>query len=74
MQTARMFGSGLNSITTGGLLLRCHAPTAAVVSGPSAHSIYLGESEFTVDPSMVEDLQVIERYPQSTAFKSAPQF
>ena len=50
IETARMFASGLNAVGKGGALLRVEAPVSMIMTGPSKHSIYMGEREFTVDP------------------------
>lgn len=47
--TAEMFASGLNAVGNGGLVLCATVPAMAIIAGPSKHSLYLGESEFTVD-------------------------
>lgn len=46
---ARMFASGLNAVGRGGVILETIAPAEAIIAGPSDHSIYLGEHEYTVD-------------------------
>jgi hypothetical protein len=66
VETARMFGRGLNAIHSGGVLLRSEVPTHAVIAGPSAHSEYLNEHEFTIDPRLIERVDVVERYPMCT--------
>lgn len=48
-EKASMFASGLNAVGKGGAILRTPAPAASIIAGPSKHSIYLGESEFTLD-------------------------
>jgi hypothetical protein len=63
LQTARMFGSGLNAIYSGGVLLQVDAGIHAIIAGPSAHSEYLGESEFTLDPARLNEVEVIETFP-----------
>ena len=60
--TARMFGSGLNAVSMGGVLLRTTASVEAIIAGPSAHSLYLGESEFTLEPALLREISVIEQY------------
>lgn len=50
-KTARMFGSGLNAVGSGGVLLCAWFEPEAIVAGPNAHSTYLDEDQFTVDPS-----------------------
>ncbi len=65
---AKMFGSGLNAYKSPGLLLRAEAPAFSILSGPNAHSRYLGENEFTVNPSLLACITVIETYPDNSLF------
>lgn len=65
-ETARMFGSGLNAVSSGGVLLKAHFEPEAVISGPNAHSKYLGESQFTVDPLAVTTISATEFFPAIT--------
>ncbi|WP_449101776.1 hypothetical protein [Pseudomonas veronii] len=46
---ARMFAGGLNAEGRGGVILETTATADSIIAGPSAHSIYLGEYEYTVD-------------------------
>lgn len=58
-----MFGSGLNAMVgQGGVLLQAYAPVQAVVALPNAHSRWLGEEEYLVDPQLIQDVQLVERY------------
>lgn len=59
----RMFGRGLNSIPTAGVLLQGHFEPATIISGPNAHSRYLGEEQYTIDPFLVRDIVVVETFP-----------
>lgn len=63
IETAEMFGRGLNSLMGGGLLLQGFFRPEAIISGPNGHSEYLGEHQFTVDPSLGEDIKVLKTYP-----------
>jgi hypothetical protein len=63
IETARMFGHGLNAVTSGGVLLTAHFEPEAIISGPNAHSRYLGEAQFTVDVSTATSLVAIEFFP-----------
>ena len=65
ISTARMFGRGLNATGAGGVLLQWQASNDAIIAGPSAHSLYLGESEYTLDLSETSGIMVIEQYPSS---------
>jgi len=65
IRVAKKFGSGLNACKSNGLLLKAYAPTSAIITGPNEHSRYLGEDEITVNPSLLERIEVIESYPRS---------
>jgi len=67
LEIARMFGRGLNAVNSGGLLLEGRFEPAAIISGPSDHSHYLGEGQFTVDPRYASSLAVVERFPSSSS-------
>lgn len=60
---AEMFASGLNAHTSGGVLLQASVPAHAVICVNHPHSSYLDESQFTIDPSLIENCVVIRRYP-----------
>jgi hypothetical protein len=62
---ARMFGRGLNATGAGGVLLRLCVSYREIIAGPSDHSQYLGESEYTLDLSKTYAIEAIERYPSS---------
>jgi hypothetical protein len=49
VETAQMFAQGWNAMGKGGVIMETMAPADAIIAGPSAHSIWLGEHEFTVD-------------------------
>ncbi len=63
---AEMFGGGLNAIGSGGVLLQASFNPSSIISGPSGHSSYLGEEEFTIDPFKAECILALERYPPSS--------
>ena len=65
-ETARMFGSGLNAVGSGGVLLKARFEPEAIISGPNGHSRYLGEGQFTVDPFAAPTLSAIEFFPAVT--------
>jgi len=65
-ETARMFGRGLNAVGSGGVLLKARFEPEAIISGPNAHSNYLGESQFTVDPFAVTMISATEFFPAIT--------
>jgi hypothetical protein len=62
-ETAHMFASGLNAVGKGGVILRSTVPASAIISGPSAHSLCLGESEFTVDTRNIGTITTVARFP-----------
>lgn len=64
--TARMFGRGLNAVGAGGVLLTACFGPEAIISGPNAHSTYLGEKQFTVDPFTQTAISAVEFYPAIT--------
>lgn len=64
--TARMFGSGLNAINGGGVLLQALVSPAHIICAPPAHSIYLGEAQFTVEAAaFLSCISVVEQYPSA---------
>lgn len=63
LETARMFASGLNAVSSGGVLLKVLLEPAAIISGPNDHSSYLGESQFTVDPFAITAIFAMEFFP-----------
>ena len=65
IETARMFGRGLNATRAGGVLLQWQASSDAIIAGPSAHSLYVGESEYTLDLTETSEIEAIEHYPSS---------
>lgn len=46
---AKMFACGLNAEGRGGVILETTGTANSIIAGPSDHSIYLGEYEYTVD-------------------------
>jgi hypothetical protein len=64
---ASMFARGLNAVRGGGLLLRAQLDAPAVIAGPNAHSLYLGEHQYTVDPALCHDVTVVAEFPSSAA-------
>jgi hypothetical protein len=63
IDVARMFGGGLNAFNSGGVLLRGVFGPTAIISGTNAHSSYLGEAQFTVDPFGGAHIVVLETFP-----------
>ncbi|WP_157673036.1 hypothetical protein [Curvibacter sp. AEP1-3] len=62
-KVARMFANGLNAIDGGGVLLRAHFPNKKIIAGPNAHSIYLQENQFTVEPPSLDAVEELEYFP-----------
>ncbi|WP_240865228.1 hypothetical protein [Pseudomonas sp. B707] len=60
---ARMFAGGLNAEGKGGVILETIAPADAIIAGPSAHSIYLGEYEYTVDRRRLSTINLKSHFP-----------
>lgn len=64
-ETAEMFAKGLNAVSKGGVVLRSDVPVSATIAGPSKHSLYLGESEFTIDIRKIDAIEQDRAYPPS---------
>jgi hypothetical protein len=62
IEVARMFARGRNATRTGGVLLGALFSPEVIITGPSAHSVYLGEGEYTIDPFLAPELNVLEEY------------
>lgn len=62
-KTAEMFARGLNSFGSGGLLLRAEVDAAAIIAGPSEHSMRIDEVEFTIDRRQIGPIDVIAEFP-----------
>ena len=65
-ETARMFGRGLQAVASGGVLLRTVPPVEAIIAGPSQHSHFLNESEYTVEPALLDRVIVVEQFEALT--------
>lgn len=61
-ETAEMFASGVNSCGSGGVLLRALVGTE-IIAGPGAHSLYLGEHQYTVDPTAGFPVEMLAEFP-----------
>lgn len=60
IEVATIFASGLNSLESGGVLLKAYAPPAAIISSPNAHSSQqMQEFEYTCNPYLLENIEVI---------------
>lgn len=65
IEVAEMFAQGLNSHAFGGLVLQYTFSADQVISGPSDHSLYLQENEYTATPSSLdfEKITILKSYP-----------
>lgn len=61
---AEMFATGLNSFG-GGLVLRAVFDPTGIIAEPNDHSRYLGEHQYTVDPSAIQEVEVITEFPSN---------
>ena len=60
---AEMFASGLNSIESGGVLIKSYAPKEAVLSAPNEHSVeQMEEFEYTCDPTAMKKIEVLQYF------------
>lgn len=64
LEIAKMFGSGLNAVHSGGVLLKARFEPQAIISGPNSHSRYLDEDQFTIDPFSSSTFSAIEFFPR----------
>lgn len=63
IEVATMFASGLNAIESGGVLLKAFASENAIISSPNEHSAkQMQEHEYTCNPRLLENLEVIDSY------------
>lgn len=64
-QVAEKFARGLNAIESGGVLLSAKVAPEAILSAPNGHSVdWLGESEYTCDPTRIGSIEVLHKYPK----------
>ncbi len=67
---AEMFARGLNSIESGGVLLKAYAPASAIIASfdierDSARSVQVqDECEHTCNPNLLENIEVIDTFPR----------
>lgn len=64
--TAQVFASGLNAVGSGGVILQARVPVDAIIAGPSEHSRYLGEHEYTIDSRRLGAVLQLRRFPRHT--------
>ena len=63
LSVAERFARGLNALESGGVLLQATVPPEAVLAPPNEHSAnYLGEHEYTCDPTLLQELEVLREY------------
>lgn len=60
---AKMFASGLNAEGRGGVILETTGTANSIIAGPSAHSIYLREYEYTIDRRRLSTISVKCHFP-----------
>ena len=75
-KVATMFANGLNAVGSGGVLITATLDAPAIISGPNAHSCYLGEQQFTVDPfATTTGIRSVAAFPamqSNNSFKPEP--
>jgi hypothetical protein len=74
-KVASMFAKGLNAVGSGGVLISTTLDSPAIISGPNAHSVYLGEQQFTVDPFAATGIRSVAVFPAmqlNNSFKPKP--
>lgn len=64
LEVATMFAKGLNALESGGVLIKAFAPLSAIIAGPNAHSRYLQEDEYTCDPTSLQSVEFLQRFPR----------
>jgi hypothetical protein len=60
---AKMFASGLNAEGRGGVILETTGTANSIIAGPSAHSIYLREYEYTLDRRRLSTISLKCHFP-----------
>lgn len=66
-KVAEMFASGLcSTYEGGGVLLTARAPANAIIASPGVHSKHLGENEFIVESSLLNDVTELARHPMKS--------
>lgn len=63
---ATSFAKGLNSIESGGVLLKAYVPSHSIISAPNDHSIrQMEEYEYTCNPKLLENIQVVQMFDKN---------
>ncbi len=66
VKVATRFASGLNSIESGGVLLKAYAPSSAIFAAPNEHSTkQMQEDEYTCNPSLLKNVKLVNSYEKS---------
>lgn len=65
IDTATVFAEVQNAGGSGGALLRARLG-GAIIAGPCGHTRWLGEDQYTVDPGLLEGVEVVAQYPPFT--------
>jgi hypothetical protein len=60
LDTAKMFANRREPDEGLGVVLEISAPSEAIISSPTKHSIYLGEHEFVIDNRFIEKVRVVD--------------
>ncbi|WP_422016025.1 hypothetical protein [Roseateles sp.] len=63
LATAELFAGSQNNAGKGGVVLRAKIPASAIIAGPSAHSLRMDESEYTVDTRRLDGIEEVKRFP-----------
>jgi hypothetical protein len=64
LNVATQYAQGLNAIESGGILLKAYAPQIAIFSAPNEHSKYLQEFEYTCNPFLLKNIEVLNSFPK----------
>ena len=63
IQVATKFAKGLNSIESGGVLLKAFAPSTTILASPNEHSSnQMREFEYTCNPKLLQNIELISTY------------
>ena len=72
IDVAKMFASGLNSIESGGVLLKVNAPSKAILAALNGHSAkQIGQHEYTCNPNLLENTELIEIYEKIYSYRQS---
>ncbi|WP_413437096.1 hypothetical protein ACFDAU_11775 [Sulfuriferula sp. GW1] len=69
IDVALMFASGLNSLESGGVLLKAYAPPSAIMASPNDHSAkQMREFEYTCNPHLLLDVEVVRLFEKQPRY------